>query len=244
MSGGVAHLRFVAAEDPRPRLTPEVLERIATAVAEVTAAGDDGPAVLLLSGSRRAFALGADLGRLLDRDRTVDDAYLRRGHEVLEAIRSCPIPVIAMVDGLALGGGFELALAADIRWASRRAVFGLPEAPQGLVPAWGALPALFRNFPSALIWEIALGRRIGAGEARQLGLVGRIATERDATAWALAEAEEVAAAGRATLIAIKSIRRAPAAVAASTEQAAFHELAWRLDAYGMRTGGRAAIGGA
>ena len=63
MSGGVAHLRFVAAEDPRPRLTPEVLERIATAVAEVTAAGDDGPAVLLLSGSRRAFALGADLGR-------------------------------------------------------------------------------------------------------------------------------------------------------------------------------------
>src|SRR5690606_129563 len=127
------------------------------------------PRVLILIGADGVFASGADIGQL--RERTADDARKGINSTVFRRIRSLPMPVIAAVDGYALGGGAELAYAADIRIATHRVRFGNPETGLGIIAAAGAT------------WR--LPEIVGHARASELLLTGRMVDAEEALAWGL-----------------------------------------------------------
>ncbi|MGH3320085.1 MAG: enoyl-CoA hydratase/isomerase family protein [Streptosporangiaceae bacterium] len=137
------------------------------------AAGDTSVRVVVLSGAGdRAFSAGADLDELAGLSAGAARTVLRRGQDVLWQLEHMPVPVIAAVDGLALGGGFELALACSFVVASTSARFGFPETGLGLMPGYGGtqrLPRLVGRGPALHL--MLTGARMGAERAHQLGLV-------------------------------------------------------------------------
>lgn len=173
--GGVATLTLARA-DKHNAVTPELDAAMAEALRELGA--DDRVRVVVLTGAGpRAFCTGADIPTLLPvlRERVmhseadVDFCGLTHG-------RLLPgKPLIAAVNGLALGGGFELALACDLRIASTAAEFGLPEPRWGVVAAGGGCSRILHALPPAVGAEILLaGRRLDADEALHWGLVSRV----------------------------------------------------------------------
>ncbi|WP_164861610.1 enoyl-CoA hydratase/isomerase family protein, partial [Microbacterium sp. CPCC 204701] len=128
------------------------------------------PRILVIGGTDGAFAGGADIAEL--RDRTPADAVEGINSRLFDRIARLPMPVIAVVDGWALGGGAELAYAADFRVASDRARFGSPEPSLGIVPAAGATWRLPRLVGEPLAKHMLLaGRVLDAHEALAAGLV-------------------------------------------------------------------------
>lgn len=131
------------------------------------------PRILILCGSDGVFASGADIAELLQRSR--DEALQGINSRLFDRLAHLPMPVIAAVDGWALGGGAELAYAADIRIASERARFGNPEPSLGIVAAAGATWRLPRLVGEPLAKEMLLvGRIIDAQEALAAGLVSAV----------------------------------------------------------------------
>jgi enoyl-CoA hydratase len=146
------------------------------------------PRILLIAGGDGVFAGGADIAEL--RDRTPADALEGINSRLFDRIARLPMPVVAVVDGWALGGGAELAYAADLRIASDRARFGSPEPSLGIVPAAGATWRLPRLVGEPLAKEMLLaGRILGADEALAAGLVAAVhpPAALDAAADALAD---------------------------------------------------------
>lgn len=132
-------------------------------------------AVILTGEGQRAFAAGADIKEMAEMDPVQALAFTRLGHAVTSAISGAPQPWIAAVNGVALGGGCELALACDIRVASLNAAFGQPEVMLGVIPGWGGTQRLPRLIGAGVASELILtGRRIGADEALRIGLVGAV----------------------------------------------------------------------
>jgi enoyl-CoA hydratase len=131
------------------------------------------PRILILTGAGGVFASGADIAEL--RDRRADDARAGINAHAFIRIHELPMPVIAAVDGFALGGGAELAYAADIRIASPNARFGNPETGLGIIAAAGATWRLKEIVGDARAIELLLtGRMIDAGEALTAGLVSSL----------------------------------------------------------------------
>ena len=123
-------------------LNSSVLARLA---ALITAAVDDGMRALVLTGAgSRAFSAGADLDEFAGLDAVTAQDRLVAGQRVMAAIEACPLPVIAAVNGLALGGGFELALASTFPVLASNASLGLPESGLGLIPGYGGTQRLPR----------------------------------------------------------------------------------------------------
>ncbi|MEU5045902.1 enoyl-CoA hydratase/isomerase family protein [Streptomyces griseorubiginosus] len=153
-------------------LNSSVLDALAD---EVRRAADESPGIrcLVVRGAGdRAFSAGADLEEIrgLDADRA--HAFIRRGHRAITAIERSPVPVIAEVDGFALGGGFELMLACHVVIASDRSRFGLPEARIGCIPGFGGTQRLPRTVGKAAALHLMLtGTRIDADRAWQIGLL-------------------------------------------------------------------------
>ncbi len=143
---------------------------------------------LVLTGAGRAFVAGADIAEL----RLISDAFGGReaalsGQDVANTLASLPFPTIAAINGFALGGGLELALAADLRVAATGASMGLPEVGLGLIPGYGGTQRLPRLIGQGRALDLILtGRHVKAEEALQLGLVNRVADD------ALAAAKELA----------------------------------------------------
>jgi enoyl-CoA hydratase len=164
--------------------------------------------LLMITGKGQAFSAGADISEI---DAFVDHqvlAFLREGQLLLQQIMNLDAITIAAVNGLALGGGMELALACDIRWAHARALFGLPEAKLGLLPGWGAMSLLRWSTPSSLGIEMVVsGEVFSARRAYEAGLVSRIFQERDFEAAALAEAGKLADTPAGALREIKALLR-------------------------------------
>jgi enoyl-CoA hydratase len=138
------------------------------------ASGDPETRVLLLTGSGdRAFAAGADIAEMSSEDVDGIRALMEAGKAVALALETAQQPVLAVVNGYALGGGCELALACDLILASEKAQFGLPELTLGIIPGWGGTQRL--------------ERRVGYGRARDMIFTGRRIPAAEAMAWGLAD---------------------------------------------------------
>jgi enoyl-CoA hydratase/carnithine racemase len=150
---------------------------------------DDLRAVILTGAGERAFCAGTDLSILAGLTSDQARAASERGQAACQAIEQCPVPVIAALNGLVAGGGFELALACHLRIAEPHVRFSLPETKHGLLPGYGATQRLPRIIGSGLGLElIVAGSEISADEALSLGLVNRVVP----TSGALAAAHELA----------------------------------------------------
>ena len=131
--------------------------------------------IIITGSGEKAFVAGADIGELASLNSKTAKEASERGQRVLSKFEQSAKPVIAVVNGYALGGGTELALAAHIRIASAKAVFGLPEVSLGLIPGYGGTQRLIRLAGKGKAMEFILtGRMIKADEALQNGLVNQV----------------------------------------------------------------------
>lgn len=131
--------------------------------------------VILTGAGDRAFVAGADIKAMATMSIEQGSEFGALGHAAANAIEALPQPVIAAVNGFALGGGCELALACDIRIASENAVFAQPEVSLGIPPGWGASQRLPRLIGPGLAAELILtGRRVKAEEALRIGFVNQV----------------------------------------------------------------------
>ncbi|KQR39034.1 enoyl-CoA hydratase/isomerase family protein [Microbacterium sp. Leaf159] len=164
--------RIVATLD-RPDKRNAIDQATVDALHELCAMLEEAPRTLILTGSGRVFAAGADIAQL--RDRTADDARRGINATVFIRIQELPMPVIAAIDGYALGGGAELAYAADIRIATPSLRIGNPETGLGIIAAAGATWRLPEIVGDARASELLLtGRALDAEEALRWGLVSSL----------------------------------------------------------------------
>ncbi len=132
-------------------------------------------AVILTGAGDKAFVAGADIAELARQTPVTGKQTARRGQMLFRAIELFPKPVVAAVNGFALGGGCELALACHLRVASENAQFGLPEVSLGIIPGYGGTQRLARLVGRGRAIELVLsGARIPASEAYRIGLVNRV----------------------------------------------------------------------
>ncbi|MGR0221500.1 enoyl-CoA hydratase/isomerase family protein [Agromyces sp. ZXT2-6] len=168
------------------------------------------PRILILTGSGGVFASGADIAQL--RERRAADALAGINANAFVRVNELPMPVIAAVEGWALGGGAELAYAADIRIATPDARFGNPETGLGIIPAAGATWRLPEIVGSARAAEVLLtGRIVDAAEALSIGLVTGVHPAADLLAEAHVIADRIAKNDPAATMATKRVLRAPRA---------------------------------
>jgi enoyl-CoA hydratase/carnithine racemase len=157
----------------RNAISPALLAELESALDEVE--GANNLKVLVLRGEGKTFCVGADLPAVEALPPRETQAFFARGRALIRRLERLNVLTVAAVNGLALGGGFELALACDVRWAHARAVFGFPEGELGLVPGWGGVRLLCRQLPSSLARELlSRGNRLGASAAHASGLVSRV----------------------------------------------------------------------
>lgn len=155
-------------------LNSEVLNDLNTLVDTVNA--DEEIRVLIISGSgEKAFVAGADIGEMSNLSKAEGEAFGRKGNDVFRRIETLPIPVIAAVNGYALGGGCELAMSCDIRICSETAVFGQPETGLGITPGFGGTQRLARLVGPGMAKQLIYSaRNIKADEALRIGLCNAV----------------------------------------------------------------------
>jgi enoyl-CoA hydratase len=156
---------------------------------------DDETRVVVLTGAgEKAFVAGADIKEMREKSVLQARTYGELGQECAHILETMRKPSIAAVNGFALGGGCELALACDIRYASSRAKLGQPEINLGIIPGWGGTQRLARATSIGFAKELILtGRMVGAEEALQRGLVNAVFEPAELMDKALGTARELAA---------------------------------------------------
>ena len=198
-----------------------------SSIGDTIQAMDDLRAVIITGAGSRAVCGGADLKeRLLMSD---DDVrrMLRRYRTDLSWIDACPVPVVAALNGSALGGGLELALLCDMRVAVPEARLGLPETSLGIIPGAGATQRLPRLIGEARAKEmILLGRRLTAAEALEFGLVNRVTASNvdvvsDVLDWLVPILQGAPLAAKAALLAIDAAADRPLGEGLEVELAAY-----------------------
>ncbi len=186
---------------PANAIDEQLSEELGLAAAECTAR-DDVRAVVVWGGER-IFAAGADVKMMADMAPVQVQGMITRLHDVFHQVEEIPKPTIAAINGYALGGGCELAMCADFRFAAENANLGQPEILLGIIPGAGGTQRLPRLVgPSRAKDLVFSGRQIDAEEARRIGLVDRVAD--DPYAEALEEARRYAEGPRAALRAAKA----------------------------------------
>jgi enoyl-CoA hydratase len=163
--------------------------------------------VLILTGTgEKAFVAGADIAELSKMDPLQGKAFSRKGQIVFSKIENLSIPVIAAVNGFALGGGSEAALACDFIYASTKAVFGLPEINLGLIPGFGGTQRMARRVGLSRAKELIFtGKNINAQQALEYGLVNKICEHDDLMTEVLKTANLIASKGKIALRADKEV---------------------------------------
>jgi enoyl-CoA hydratase len=142
---------------------------------ELRGLGDDVRVVVLTGAGDRAFAAGADIKYMSGLHVTAAKEWGALGHETTGLLETMPRPTIAAINGFALGGGCELALACDVRYASAKAKLGQPEINLGIIPGWGGTQRLARVCGIGVAKELILtGRTVDAVEALRFGLVNAV----------------------------------------------------------------------
>ncbi len=155
-------------------LNCEVLKNILISLEKFIASKDIG--LIFITGSgKKAFIAGADIKEMSNLDLKGAYAFGKLGQKVMNLIENSPKPVIAIVNGFALGGGCEVALACHMRLASDNAIFGQPEVKLGLIPGWGGTQRLPRIVGKGIANEIIItAKTIDAKEALRIGLVNKL----------------------------------------------------------------------
>ena len=165
--------------------------------------------VVVITGSgEKAFVAGADIGELNKLDVISAKEFSEKGNRAFRAIETLDKPVIAAINGFALGGGCELALACHIRIASENAKFGQPEVNLGIIPGYGGTQRLARVINSARALEMILtGDMISAEEAFRIGLVNKVYPQSDLVNKALELADKISAKGQQAIrFALKAVK--------------------------------------
>ena len=151
-------------------------------------------AVILTGAGEKSFVAGADIGEMSTLTKEEGEAFGKVGNDVFRKIETLPIPVIAAVNGFALGGGCELSLSCDIRLAAENAVFGQPETGLGITPGFGGTQRLARTINVGKAKEmIYAGTKVKAPEALSLGLVSAVYPAEELMPAAMKLAERISA---------------------------------------------------
>ena len=156
-------------------LNSEVLSEMGDALRQLSEMNYDNARTLIITGAgEKAFVAGADIKELADLNEEQAEQFARRGQSTFHELNLLKIPVIAAVNGFALGGGCELALACDFIYASEKAKFGLPEVSLGLIPGFGGTVRMSRAIGMRRARELTFsGEMISAEEAFRMGLVNK-----------------------------------------------------------------------
>lgn len=131
--------------------------------------------VMIITGEGKAFVAGADIAEMVDKDQKQGSAFSRLGQNTFASLEKMEIPVIAAINGFALGGGLELAMGCDFRIASAKAKFGQPEVNLGLIPGYAGTQRLPRLVGLAdALYLLMTAEMIGAEDALRIGLVQKV----------------------------------------------------------------------
>lgn len=187
----------------------ELSPRLCTAFEAAVAATTGARAVAIVSAVERVFMAGGDIKLMARSSLAAQERYIRRLQTMFYELEQLPAPVVVGIDGAALGGGTELALACDIRIAAADATLGLPETKLGIFPGGGGTQRLARSVGHTVAMDLMMsGRRIDGEEAGRIGLVSRVVGPGEATAAARALAAELAAGPTEAIRAIKRLSAA------------------------------------
>jgi enoyl-CoA hydratase len=199
------HIATIAFNRPKAlnALNSALLEEFNHALKHIS--DDESIRVLILTGSgEKAFVAGADIAELATLTPLGAKTFSQKGHEILARIQSLPIPVLAAVNGFALGGGSEIALACDFIYASENAKFGFPEINLGLIPGFGGTQRTPRlvgmNKAKELIFS---GELVTAEEAYRIGMVNKICHPEQLMEEAVKTSRVMASKGKVSLRAAK-----------------------------------------
>ncbi|MFP4387633.1 MAG: enoyl-CoA hydratase-related protein [Desulfococcaceae bacterium] len=191
----------------RPKALNALNNALLTEFDEALDAGmaDEGIRVLILTGAgEKAFVAGADITELATFGPLQAKLFAKKGQSVIGKLQALPIPVIAAVNGFALGGGTEMALACDFIYAAETANFGLPEITLGIIPGFGGTQRMPRlvgpNVAKELIYT---GRMVPAPEAKEIGLANKVCAPDALMDEVKKTAKAIAAKGRVSLRAAK-----------------------------------------
>ena len=167
---------------------------------------DEVRCLILTGAGQKSFVAGADIGEMSNLTKAEGEAFGKKGNDVFRKLETFPIPVIAAINGFALGGGCEIAMSCDIRICSDNAVFGQPEVGLGITPGFGGTQRLARLVGAGMAKQmIYTARNIKADEAYRIGLVNAVYTQEE-----LMPAAEKMAAGIAknAPIAVRNCKKA------------------------------------
>lgn len=154
-------------------LNSQVLEELDAALDAVNL--DETRALILTGAGEKSFVAGADIGEMSTLTKAEGEAFGKKGNDVFRKLETFPIPVIAAVNGFALGGGCEISMSCDIRICSDNAIFGQPEVGLGITPGFGGTQRLARLVgPGMAKQMIYTARNIKADEAFRIGLVNAV----------------------------------------------------------------------
>jgi enoyl-CoA hydratase len=169
---------------------------------------DDSMRVMVITGEGKAFVAGADIAEMVDKDSEAGTAFSQLGQNTFRSLEKLPFPVIAAINGFALGGGLELAMACDFRIASAKAKFGQPEVNLGLIPGYAGTQRLSRltSLGDAL-FLLLTAEMIGAEDALRMGLVQKVTEPEALMEEAMRLAGLIAAKGPEAIRKVKQVTR-------------------------------------
>ena len=157
---------------------------------------DEVRCLILTGAGTKSFVAGADIGEMSTLTKVEGEAFGKKGNDVFRKLETFPIPVIAAVNGFALGGGCEISMSCDIRICSDNAVFGQPECGLGIIPGFGGTQRLARLVGMGRAKEMIFTcDNIDANEAYRIGLVNKVVAKEDLMPTAKAMAEKIISKG-------------------------------------------------
>lgn len=222
-------IRIVTIDRPKVlnALSVEVVTELSTLLEQT--ASESPVRGLLLTGEGKAFVAGADIAAMASMEPQAALAFSGKGHALGEMLGALPVPTLAAVNGFALGGGCELALACDFIYASDKAKFGQPEVKLAVIPGFGGTQRLLRRIGLARALELCMtGEMIGADEALRIGLANRVLPPDQLLPEALATLDRIAAQGPLAVAKVKEVLHRGASMplpeANELEQQAFASL--------------------
>ena len=207
-------------------LNDQVLRDLDAALDAVEA--NDEILVVILTGAGRSFVAGADIGQMKDFTSVQAKKFGAYGNSVFLKLENFPKPVIAAVNGFALGGGCELAMSCDIRLASEKAKFGQPEVGLGITPGFGGTQRLARIVGVSNAMELILTAKvIKAEEAKEMGLVSHVYPAEELMDKAMELAQAIAANAQV------AVRQSKAAISHGLQTDMYTGAAFEAEAFGL-----------